>query len=137
MICRQPLGQEESSDPDVCRLPLNTPNDQRIGTLCVIDHRHKSLTSVQLQVMQRLADKVVMLLELRHKSIVLLEDFCKLEDRKGLIYSCSYCRRIRDSNGNRQPYEDYMMRQSTLNFSHKICQGCMSKHFPEVSRASG
>jgi hypothetical protein len=27
------------------------------------------------------------------------------------------------------------MRHSTLNFSHGICQGCMSEHFPEVSRA--
>ena len=117
--------------------PLNTPNHQRIGTLCVIDHRPKSLTSVQFQVMQRLADQVVILLELRRKSLVLLEEFCKLQDRKGLISSCSYCRKIRDSDGNWQPFEDYMMRHSTLNFSHGICQGCMTEHFPEVSRAGG
>ncbi|MEB3246469.1 MAG: GAF domain-containing protein, partial [Synechococcus sp.] len=35
--------------------PLSTPSQQRIGTLCVIDRIPKSLTSVQVQVMQRLA----------------------------------------------------------------------------------
>lgn len=117
--------------------PLNTPNGQRIGTLCVIDHRPKSLTSFQFQVMLRLGDQVVMLLELHRKSLVLLEEFCKLEDRKGLICSCSYCRRISDSNRNCQPFEDYMMRHSTLNFTHEICRGCMAKHFSVVSPASG
>ncbi len=108
-----------------------------IGTLCVIDRMPKSLTCVQIQVMQRLANQVVILLELRRKSLDLLEEFCKLQDNKGLICSCSYCRKIRDGNGSWQPFEDYMMRHSTLNFSHGICQGCMTEHFPEVNRAGG
>ena len=69
--------------------PLNTPNNQRIGTLCVIDRMPKSLTSVQIQVMQRLADQVVILLELRRRSLALLEEFCKLQDNKSMICSCS------------------------------------------------
>ena len=85
--------------------------------------------------MQRLADQVVKLLELCRKSLVLLEEFCKLQESKDLISSCSYCRKIRDGNGNWQPFEDYLMQHSSLNFSHGICQGCMSKHFPEVSWA--
>ena len=115
--------------------PLNTPNDQRIGTLRVIDRIPKSLQSVQIQVMQRLADQGVILFELRRESVGLLEEFCKLKDNKGMICTCSYCRKIGDCNGCWQPFEDYMMRHSTLNLSHGVCQGCMSKHFPEVSRA--
>ena len=136
-FANNPLVKQDPHIRMYAGFPLNTPNHQRIGTLCVIDHRPKSLTSVQFQVMQRLADQVVILLELRRKSLVLLEEFCKLQDRKGLICSCSYCRKIRDSDGNWQPFEDYMMRHSTLNFSHGICQGCMTEHFPEVNRAGG
>ena len=130
-----PLVREDPNIRLYAGFPLNTPNDQRIGTLCVIDRMPKSLTSVQIQVMQRLADQVVTLLELRRRSLDLLEEFCKLQDSKGLICSCSYCRKIRDGSGSWQPFEDYMMRHSTLNFSHGICQGRMSEHFPEVSRA--
>jgi len=130
-----PLVREDPHIRLYAGFPLNTPNNQRIGTLCVIDRMPKSLTSVQIQVMQRLADQVVILLELRRRSLALLEEFCKLQDNKSMIYSCSYCRKIRDGNGSWQPFEDYMMRHSTLNFSHGVCQGCMSKHFPEVNQA--
>ena len=130
-----PLVREDPHIRLYAGFPLNTPNNQRIGTLCVIDRMPKSLTSVQIQVMQRLADQVVILLELRRRSLALLEEFCKLQDNKSMICSCSYCRKIRDGNGSWQPFEDYMMRHSTLNFSHGVCQGCMSKHFPEVNQA--
>ena len=100
-----------------------------------IDRIPKSLKSVEIQVMQCLADQVIILLELLRKSLYLLEEFCKLQDNKGMICSCSYCRKIRDGNRCWQPFEDYMMRHSTLNSSHGVCQGYMSEHFPEVSRA--
>ena len=80
----------------------------------------KSLTNVQIQVMQRLTDQVVIFLELLRKTLVLQEEFCKLKDNNGMICGCSYCRKIRDGNGSCQPLEDYMMRHSSLSFSHGI-----------------
>ena len=82
-----PLVREDPHIRLYAGFPLNTPNNQRIGTLCVIDRMPKSLTSVQIQVMQRLADQVVILLELRRRSLALLEEFCKLQDNKSMICS--------------------------------------------------
>ena len=131
-----PLVHKEPHIRLYAGFPLSTPSHHRIGTLCVIDRIPKSLTSVQVQVMQRLANQVVTLLELRRKSLALLDEFCRLQENSGLICSCSYCRKIRDGNGAWQSFEDYMMRHSSLNFSHGICEGCMEEHFPEVSQVA-
>jgi hypothetical protein len=63
----------------------------------------------------------------------LLDEFCKLNQQKGMLCSCSYCRKVRDSQGTWQPFEQFMMRYSTLNFSHGICNSCMEEHFPDVA----
>ena len=112
--------------------PLKTDVSHRIGTLCVIDRIPKSLTKTQLKIMQGLADQAAMLLELRRRSLSLLEEFCKMNDDGGIITTCSYCKSIRDSHGTWLPFEHFLMRHSTLNFSHGICRKCMEKHFPEA-----
>jgi PAS domain S-box-containing protein len=45
--------------------PLETPNRQLIGTLCVLDHKPRTLTAVQTQALEALARQVVGQLELR------------------------------------------------------------------------
>ena len=80
-------------------------------------------------VMQQLASQVVILLELRRKSLALLEEFCKLQDNKSMICSCSYCRKIRDGNGSWLPFEDYMMRHSTLELQPWSLPGLYDRAF--------
>ena len=127
-----PLVQKEPHIRLYAGFPLKTDINHRIGTLCVIDRIPKSLTNTQYKVMQGLADQATMLLELRRRSLSLLDEFCKMHDRGGLITTCSYCKSIRDNQGEWQSFEHFLMRHSTLNFSHGICDQCMEKHFPEV-----
>ena len=128
-----PLVKNEPHIRLYAGFPLHTNTHHRIGTLCVIDRMPKSLTSTQYKIMERLAAQVVTLLELRKRSMSLLDEFCKLNQQKGMLCSCSYCRKVRDSQGTWQPFEQFMMRYSTLNFSHGICNSCMEEHFPDVA----
>ena len=56
--------------------PLENSELLRVGTLCVIDRRPRQLTENECDVMKALARQVVAFLELRKKSINLIESFC-------------------------------------------------------------
>lgn len=54
--------------------PLISPSNHSLGTLCVIDHKPRSLTPLQLEALQTLSRNVVMQLELkRHAKKLTLE----------------------------------------------------------------
>ena len=127
-----PLVQEEPHIRLYAGFPLKTDINHRIGTLCVIDRIPKSLTNSQYKVMEGLAEQATTLLELRRRSLALMDEFCQMHHAQGLVTTCSYCKSIRDREGFWQPIERFLMQHSTLNFSHGICPECMNEHFPEV-----
>lgn len=128
-----PLVTEEPHIRLYAGFPLETPTEDRLGTLCVIDRIPKSLTNTQFKIMQSLANQVVVQLELRKRSFALMEEFCRMHNNQGLIRTCSYCRSVKDHKGTWKPFDQFMMQHSTLNFSHGICQSCMSEHFPDIN----
>ena len=112
--------------------PLQNDEDHRIGTLCVIDRRPRDLNPVQCKVMEALARQAVSFLELRKRSIKLLDAVCQMENKGGMISTCSYCRKAKDDRGHWLHLDQYLSQHTTLNFSHGICDACMETHFPEV-----
>ena len=98
-----PLVKNEPHIRLYAGFPLHTNTHHRIGTLCVIDRTPKSLTSTQYKIMERLAAQVVTLLELRKRSMSLLDEFCKLHQQQGMLCSCSYCRQVRTARGRGIP----------------------------------
>ena len=130
-----PLVQEEPHIRLYAGFPLKTDINHRIGTLCVIDRIPKSLTNSQYKVMEGLAEQATTLLELRRRSLALMDEFCQMHHAQGLITTCSYCKSTRDSEGFWQPIERFLMQHSTLNFSHGICPECMNEHFPDVQNS--
>ena len=112
--------------------PLNNDAEHRIGTLCVIDRKPNKLSGNQLQIMQALSRQVVAFLDLRKRSINLLDSFCLESTPSGIISTCSYCRKAKDEKGDWVHLDQYLSRRSTLSFSHGICDNCIEEHFPEV-----
>ena len=44
--------------------------------------------------------------------------------KKGIIAICSYCRKIRDKNGQWVTFETYLHKRTGAKFSHGICEDC-------------
>ena len=49
----------------------------------------------------------------------------------GILPICSFCKNIRDDDGDYEPIESYIHKHSGVDFSHTICPSCMQKHYPE------
>lgn len=50
---------------------------------------------------------------------------------RGILPTCSYCKDIRDENGEWHQLESYIQKHSEAQFSHGICEPCAKKHFPQ------
>jgi hypothetical protein len=50
---------------------------------------------------------------------------------RGILPTCSYCKDIRDEQGEWHQLESYIQRHSEAKFSHGICEACAKKHFPQ------
>ena len=127
-----PLVQGDPQIRLYAGFPLQNDANHRIGTLCVIDRKPHGLTDVQCNVMESLARQAVSFLELRKRSIKLIESFCSLKDAGGFITACSYCRKAKDDNGHWMHLDKYLSTRTNLNFSHGICDTCIEEHFPDV-----
>jgi hypothetical protein len=85
--------------------------------------------------MESLARQAVSFLELRKRSIKLIESFCSLTEAGGIISTCSYCRKAKDTRGHWMHLDKYLSSRTNLNFSHGICDICIEEHFPDVLQA--
>jgi DNA-binding response OmpR family regulator len=55
-------------------------------------------------------------------------------DLRGILPTCSYCKRIRDDGERWVPIERYIEKRSQAAFSHGICPDCYAKHVePQIS----
>ena len=98
----------------------------------VIDRKPGSLSDKQHEIMRALSRQVVSLLELRKRSIRLLDALTHMHNMEGILTTCSYRREVRDMDGEWQHLEKYLSKITDIRFSHGICDVCMEKHFPDV-----
>ena len=98
----------------------------------VIDRKPGSLSDKQHEIMRALSRQVVSLLELRKRSIRLLDALTNMHNMEGILTTCSYRREVRDMDGEWQHLEKYLSKITDIRFSHGICDVCMEKHFPDV-----
>jgi len=114
--------------------PLVDSEGAEIGTLCVMDQRPRRLATTQRRVMQALARKVVLLIELRRVSTHLANALAQVKTLRGLIPICAWCKRIRDDDGYWSQVEAYFHAHADVDFTHSICPKCLKM---ERTRLSG
>jgi len=47
-----------------------------------------------------------------------------------IIPICSFCKKVRDEDGNWIPVEEYLLRFG-IEFSHSLCSPCKEENYPE------
>ena len=115
--------------------PLKNNDGNKLGTLCVIDRKPGTLDKEQCSIMELLAKQIVSFLELRKRSLNLLDALSHLHNQEGILSVCSYCREVRNKDGDWQHIEKYLSNVSDIKFSHGVCDSCMERHFPDVVEA--
>jgi hypothetical protein len=50
---------------------------------------------------------------------------------RGILPICSFCKKIRDQDGNWDVLEHYISKRSQARFSHSVCPDCAQEHYPE------
>jgi hypothetical protein len=58
----------------------------------------------------------------------LQQALAKAKTLEGLLPICSYCKKIRDADGDWQRLENYIAGHSRAEFTHGICPDCLTKH---------
>ena len=122
-------------DPEIrfyAGFPLRNSDGNKLGTLCVIDRKPGSLTTKQFNIMEILSRQIVSFLELRKKSLNLLDALTHIHNQEGILSVCSYCREVKNKEGDWMHLEKYLSNISDIRFSHGVCDACMEKHFPDV-----
>ena len=78
-------------------------------------------------------EELIARLEVAERILGLREELMTLE---GLLAMCSYCKRIRDTNGAWTSLERYVEARSAARFSHGVCEDCYEKYLrPQVEEA--
>lgn len=52
---------------------------------------------------------------------------------QGILPLCSYCKKIRNDNGNWEPVDEYIHNHSQADVSHSICPDCMEQNYPDFA----
>jgi hypothetical protein len=51
---------------------------------------------------------------------------------KGILPICSFCKKIRNQDGNWERFEQYLRAHSEAEFSHGMCPECSKQHYPDL-----
>jgi PAS domain S-box-containing protein len=112
-------GEERCFDLTV--EPLRTTAGAIIGITCACS----DITAMKSMAQER--ERLIANLQAALEKVKLL---------RGMLATCSYCKKIRDDQGIWQPLEAYIQDHSEACFSHGICPDCVHKLYPGDPRAS-
>jgi len=72
--------------------------------------------------------------ELERESLItkLEKSLLEIKTLKGLIPICSYCKVIRNEEGNWEMLESYLSNHSDAQFSHGTCPDCLEKELDKI-----
>ncbi len=115
--------------------PIEKPDGKPFGTLCVLDNKENHYSIDIEKLMDKLRNLIQydisilyanQLLGDRNKKVI---DYLReIQQFRGMVYVCPYCKKIKGQDGLWHPFEKYMIKHPDADFSHIACQDCASKH---------
>lgn len=66
------------------------------------------------------------------RSVGTVQDITEIKLLRGILPICSFCKKIRDNQGDWKQVEDYVAQHSDALFSHSFCPECGKKHYPDI-----
>ncbi|MCD4717978.1 MAG: GAF domain-containing protein [Desulfobacterales bacterium] len=118
--------------------PILLPDGKPFGTICVLDNKENAYSETYENLIMTFREIIQSQLELIYMNTVLGEKnknlsdyFAEIKMLRGIVPICSFCKQIRDAEGNWSEVEAYVSKHSEAQFSHSICPSCMEKHYPE------
>ncbi len=121
--------------------PIIFPDEKPFGTICVLDNKENAYNETCENLIKNFRDIIQSHLELIYMNIVLGEKNKRISDYleeikilRGIVPICSFCKKIRDAEGNWNEVEVYVSKHSEAQFSHSFCPECGKRHYGFVSK---
>jgi GAF domain-containing protein len=119
--------------------PIILPTGDVFGTICVLDDKENRYSEIYEQLVLQFKEVIESHLLLLHKNQALsqvnqelAERLAEIKTLRGIIPICSYCKRIKDSEGYWQAVDAYIREHTEAELSHGLCLDCLKEHYPEL-----
>ena len=119
--------------------PIVFPDGKPFGTICILDNKENAYSETYEKLIENFRDIVQSHLALIYMNSVLGEKNKRLSDYieeikilRGIVPICSFCKKIRDAEGNWSEVEAYVTKHSEAQFSHGCCPECRKRHYSDL-----
>jgi len=137
--------EEWKNNPDIklnmisyLGFPILQPDGKPFGTICVLDNKENAYSETYEKLIINFREIIQSQLALIYMNNVLGEKNKNLSDYlteikmlRGIVPICSFCKKIRDAEGNWSEVEAYVSKHSEAQFSHGFCPECGELHYGE------
>lgn len=119
--------------------PIVLPDQKPFGTICVLDNKENAYSKTYEDLIKNFRDIIQSQLEIIYLNNMLGEENRSLHDYlqeikvlRGIVPICSFCKKIRDTEGKWNEVEAYISKHSEAQFSHCFCQECGKKYYGDL-----
>ena len=119
--------------------PILLPDGKPFGTICVLDNKQNTYSETYENLIKNFREIIESQLELIYMNTILGEKnksisgyLAEIKILRGIVPICSFCKKIRDAEGNWSEVEDYVSKHSEAQFSHSFCPGCRRIHYIDI-----
>ena len=92
----------------------------------------RDLTKVNESLQDEIKTRIMYEQEREKLIAKLRKAFDEIKTLKGILPLCSFCKKIRNEDGEWEQVDMYIYKHSQADISHSVCPQCMREHYPEV-----
>jgi GAF domain len=119
--------------------PLLLPGGEAFGTICVLDNKENGYSKTYEKLLENFRDIIQSHLELIYmngllgeKNKSLSDYFNEIKMLRGIVPICSFCKKIRDNEGEWNEVDVYVAKRTETQFSHGLCPDCLQENYGDL-----